>query len=87
MKVLPNLISTLGEMYRIYFGAPAGVSDVEISVLLGIHRQQVNRYRKQMPGVYQVTRGRYSCVPTPYQIEQAQAVIRRAEYEKRLKSS
>lgn len=82
MKVNRHLIPTLREMYRLYLDHPEGLGDSFISLYLHISRRQVSRYRLEMPGVYQVGYGRYSCAPTLEQIELAETIMRRAEHDK-----
>ncbi len=84
MKVQHDLLPIIREMYRLYFDHEKGLTDIEVAALLGIHRQQVYRYRQNMSGVYEVTRGRYTCAPTPEQIAMAHSIMSRALYEQRV---
>ena len=68
---------------EIYLGQPNGVSDAELAVLMNVQRNAAHRYRKELTriGVYPVSYGRYSLIPTEGMIYFAHVILNRQTIE------
>lgn len=85
-KTNRELMTNLRDIKRLLFAHPNGLSTSEIAAVLRLPTTNVWRYLKMLRTV-EVTKHRFTCIPFPDEIEYAEVVLRRADYEARLRQA